>query len=517
MARRSAGRAPTGETRPGSVSFRETDRATHPLAAALRRGGGVRRWQVVVGAATALTAALALIVAIGLWAAGPPIPAKPTAPARQIVEHVEARPTPLAYGEREDVEVLERHASLPAERRRDPTPEPDAGEAPGVTKTMRIKKGDTLGRVLARAAADRNESHRAIVALRKVFNLRRLRPGQEIELRFTRAADAEESTTLAALTINLDVDRLAVAEREADGGFTARIVEKDLRREYRRVAGTIEGSLFVAAQDAGLPARLVMELIRIYSWDVDFQREIQPGDRFEVLFDRFVDDEAPAADNAVKIGDVLYASLVLSGKTLELFRHRTAGGVDYFDAAGASVRKALLRTPVDGARLSSRYGKRRHPILGYTRMHRGVDFAAPRGTPIRAAGNGVVEAAGRNGAYGKYVRIRHNNRYKTAYAHLSRYGRGIRRGKRVEQGQIIGYVGSTGRSTGPHLHYEVLVGGRQVNPLSLKLPTGTKLKGEQLAAFKTAMQQVMARLAEAPLSRQHARVEPAAGSPDPAN
>lgn len=513
MARRSADRAPTGEARPGSVSFRETDRATHPLSAALRRGG-VRRWQLLVGAATALTASLALIVAIGLWAAGPPIPAKPTAPARQIVEQIEAKPTPLAYRERGDVEVLERHASLPAAWRRDPTPEPavDAGAAPGVTKTMRIKKGDTLGRVLARAAADGNESHRAIVALRKVFNLRRLRPGQEIELRFARAAHAEEATTLAALTIHLDVDRLAVAEREADGGFTARIVEKDLRREYRRVSGTIEGSLFAAAQDGGLPARLVMELIRIYSWDVDFQREIQPGDRFEVLFDRFVDGEAPVADSAVKIGDILYASLVLSGKTLELFRYRTAAGVDYFDATGASVRKALLRTPVDGARLSSRYGKRRHPILGYTRMHRGIDFAAPRGTPIRAAGNGVVEVAGRNGAYGKYVRIRHNNRYKTAYAHLSRYGRGIRRGTRVKQSQIIGYVGSTGLSTGPHLHYEVLVGGRQVNPLTLKLPTGTKLKGEQLAAFRTAMRQVMARLAEAPLSRQHARVDPEAPS-----
>ena len=494
------------------MSYRETDRAAHPLLAALRRGAGVRRWRVLAGAATALTASLALIVAIALLASGPPIPAEPPAPTRQIAERVEAKPTPLAYREREDIEVLERHASLPAERRRDPTPEPaaDAGGAPGVTKTMRIKKGDTLGRVLARAAADGNESHRAIVALRKVFNLRRLRPGQEVELRFVQAAGAEEATTLAALTIHLDVDRSAVAEREADGSFAARIVEKDLRREYRRVAGTIEGSLFVAAQDAGLPARLVMELIRIYSWDVDFQREIQPGDRFEVLFDRFVDGEAPAADNAVKIGDVLYASLVLSGKTLELFRHRTTDGVDYFDAAGASVRKALLRTPVDGARLSSRYGKRRHPILGYTKMHRGVDFAAPRGTPIRAAGNGVVETAGRNGAYGKYVRIRHNNRYKTAYAHLSRYGRGVRRGKRVEQGQIIGYVGSTGLSTGPHLHYEVLVAGRQVNPLTLKLPTGTKLKGEQLAAFKTAMRQVLGRLAEAPLSREHARVDPAA-------
>ena len=259
----------------------------------------------------------------------------------------------------------------------------------------------------------------------------------------------------------------------------------------------------MAAQDAGLPIPLIMELIRVYSWDVDFQREIQRGDQFEVLYDRYVDGEAPRSANAVKVGNILYASLTLSGKELRLFRHRMADGrVDYFDPKGASVRKALLRTPIDGARLSSRYGKRRHPVLGYTKMHRGVDFAAPRGTPIMAAGNGVVEVAGRNGAYGKYVRIRHNGRYKTAYGHLTRYGRGVRKGKRVTQGQIIGYVGSTGRSTGPHLHYEVLAGKHRVNPLSIKLPTGTKLKGKQLVAFKSAMQDVAVWRAEIPLASE---------------
>jgi murein DD-endopeptidase MepM/ murein hydrolase activator NlpD len=170
-----------------------------------------------------------------------------------------------------------------------------------------------------------------------------------------------------------------------------------------------------------------------------------------------------------------------------VYRHATGDGLtDYFDAQGRSARKALMRTPIDGARLSSRYGKRRHPVLGYTRMHRGVDFAASRGTPIYAAGNGSITHAGRNGGYGKYVRIRHNGRYSTAYAHMSRYGRGIRRGRRVSQGRIIGYVGSTGRSTGPHLHYEILSEGRQVNPLTLKMPSGRKLAGAELDRYHNA-------------------------------
>ena len=472
----------------------------------------LRHWQVVVGATTGLALSLAFIAAIGLSASGPPALTKNPGATRQVIDVAAYVPTPLEYGERENVEVTFRHQSLPAEwtRERSVMPLPAIEKLrldppPSFVKSVHIKKGGTLGQALARAGTSSKESHEAIVALRKVFNLRRLRPGQEVGVRFTAAPDAAKLTTLDALTIAVDLDRVVVAERDAKGSFRAKIVKKVLRQEYRRIAGTIEGSLFVAARDAGLPIPLIMDLIQIYSWDVDFQREIQRGDRFEVLFDHFIDSEKSADHDAVKIGNILYASLVLSGKKLELFRHRIdAGRVDYFDTKGASVRKALLRTPINGARLSSRYGKRRHPILGYTKMHRGLDFAAPRGTPIMAAGNGVIESAGRNGAYGKYVRIRHNGRYKTAYAHLSRYGLGIRRGKRVTQGQIIGYVGSTGRSTGPHLHYEVIVRNRQVNPLSIKLPTGTKLKGKQLVVFKAVMQTVVAQLDEIALSTEHA-------------
>ena len=469
-------------------------------------------WQVLIGATTGLGISLAFISAIGLSAAGPPMIAVDTGPTRQVIEVSSGLPTPLSYEQRDDVEIIIRRQNAPTgwypEAAPDPvlaTVEPRLDPPPSFVRSVQIKKGGTLSRALSRAGTNGSESHEAIVALRKVFDLRSLRPGQEVNLRLSAAPDAKKLTTLDALTIAVGVDRTVVAERDATGKFRAKIVEKDLRHEYARVAGTIEGSLFVAAQDADLPIPLIMDLIRIYSWDVDFQREIQRGDRFEVLYDRYVDRDAPASANAIKVGEILYASLTLSGKNIELFRYRMADGrIDYFDTKGASVRKALLRTPIDGARLSSRYGKRRHPVLGYTKMHRGVDFAAPRGTPIMAAGNGVVEVAGRNGAYGKYVRVRHNGRYKTAYAHLSRYGKRIRTGRRVEQGQIIGYVGSTGRSTGPHLHYEVLAGKRQVNPLGVKLPTGTKLKGRQLAAYKTKIKELVAQRDQVPLSSEFA-------------
>ena len=222
-------------------------------------------------------------------------------------------------------------------------------------------------------------------------------------------------------------------------------------------------------------------MIRIYSFDVDFQRELQPGDSFEVLYEALFENDGSLA----KTDGVLYASLTLSGQRLDMYNFTPhSGHSDFFDSKGQSVRKTLMRTPIDGARLSSRFGMRKHPVLGYSRLHKGTDFAAPRGTPVYAAGDGVVESAGRNGAYGKYVRIRHNSTYKTAYAHMRRIAKGMRRGKRVRQGQVIGYVGSSGRSTGPHLHYEVLRGGRQVNPLKIKLPSGEKLKSADLESFE---------------------------------
>jgi murein DD-endopeptidase MepM/ murein hydrolase activator NlpD len=198
------------------------------------------------------------------------------------------------------------------------------------------------------------------------------------------------------------------------------------------------------------------------------------------MYDRFVDSQG----ETIYHGDIAFAALTLSGQRQALYRFtRDNGEEGFFDPSGKSARKALLRTPVDGARLSSGFGRRKHPILGYTRMHKGVDFAAPKGTPIYAAGSGTVDVAGRNGGYGKYVRIRHNGSYSTAYAHMNGFAKGIRRGTRVKQGQVIGYIGSTGSSTGPHLHYEVIRDGRQMNPMKVKMPAGPKLAGKERERF----------------------------------
>jgi murein DD-endopeptidase MepM/ murein hydrolase activator NlpD len=251
--------------------------------------------------------------------------------------------------------------------------------------------------------------------------------------------------------------------------------------------GTIRSSLYEAAVDAGVPLPVLQEMTRAFSYDVDFQREVQPGDTFEVLFENIADKKG----NVVANGAVIYAAMTLSGHKLRVYRFVPDGGfADFFNPAGQSVKKALLRTPIDGARLTSGFGARMHPILGYTRMHRGVDFGAMQGTPIMAAGDGIVEKAGHDSGYGNLVLLRHNGNYETAYAHMSRFASGIKIGARVRQGQVIGYVGMTGLATGPHLHYEIRIGGTQVNPLSVKMAPGRNLAGGELRAFGAVAEEV---------------------------
>ena len=226
------------------------------------------------------------------------------------------------------------------------------------------------------------------------------------------------------------------------------------------------------------------ELVKIFRYDVDFQRDLQPGDTFDVLYQRVSDDEGAF----VRRGDIVYAALTLSGVRRAFYLYRAPGSAsaDYYNAKGESVRKALLRTPLDAAKISSPFGNRMHPILGYTRMHRGVDFAAPTGTPIYAAGNASVVEAGRKGGYGIYARLRHDGGYETAYGHMRALAKGLKPGTSVHQGQIIGYVGATGEATGPHLHYEVLARGQQFNPLGVKFSGGRVLAGRELTAFAAA-------------------------------
>jgi len=275
-----------------------------------------------------------------------------------------------------------------------------------------------------------------------------------------------------------------------------------------RAEGRIDDSLYMAMDRAGVAPEIIAELIMIYSFDVDFQREIRQGDAFELFYEQYLDETGAVA----KHGDILFGNLTLRGKPLNLYRYVTSDDdkIDYYNEHGHSVRKALLRTPIDGARLTSRFGKRRHPVLGYTKMHKGIDFGARRGTPIRAAGDGVVERASRYGSFGNYALIRHSSEFKTAYAHMKGFARGMKKGAKVKQGQIIGYVGTTGRSTGPHLHYEVLKNGKHVNPLSLKLPSGRRLEGEELKTFQTMLAERQVAMANTPVMTQLAASAPAA-------
>ena len=359
-----------------------------------------------------------------------------------------------------------------------------------ITRVVAVERGDNLMGVLMRAGADRTVAHAAIQSLKGSYDPRRdLNVGDELQIVFgpgdassteTTDADVTGNFVLARLTLPVSYDRQIDVSRDDKGGFVASEVARHVEREVVEASGQIGTSLFVDASAAGLPARVLAELIRIYSFDVDFQRDIWQGDKFELMYEQFRDKKG----DVVHHGDIHYAKLTLRDTALPLYRYTTSkGNLDYFNTKGQSVRKTLMRTPIDGARLSSRFGKRKHPILGYTRMHAGVDFAAPKGTPIYAAGSGTVVQAGRNGGYGKYVRIRHNGTFQTAYAHMTRFAKKTRRGARVKQGQIIGYVGSTGRSTGPHLHYEVLRNGRRINPRSVRIPSGEKLKGAELKKF----------------------------------
>lgn len=378
-----------------------------------------------------------------------------------------------------------------------------------------IQSGDTLASALAKAGADNVSAHNAARALGKLTDLRRLRPGQQLTILFDGNNDL-----LAEVRIQENVERTVIAYRDIEGldsqeagqaGFDSREDMREFAQELVRGRGVIEDSLFLAADRAGLEHEVLIELIRIFSFDVDFQREIRTGDSFELIYERFVDENGEVA----KTGQVLAASLTLSGKPLTYYHFHPKGEprADYFNAKGQSVRKTLMRTPIDGARLSSGFGKRKHPILGYTRMHKGTDFAAPRGTPIKAAGDGVIDYIGTKGSYGRFIRIRHNGEYSTAYAHMRGYRRGLKKNSRVTQGQIIGYVGTSGRSTGPHLHYEVLKNGQQVNPLSIKLPTGIKLADANLKAFLAYREEMDTRAASLPwLDEIAARELPAGGA-----
>ena len=373
-----------------------------------------------------------------------------------------------------------------------PAPLPEARLAATVptqtvpTQILTVRAGDTLMYLLQRAGMAATSAQAAIDALKRDWDPRALKIGQEITLGL-------DQGNLKELRLSPDLQHDLVLTARADGHYDVASLPRDLVRVPTRVAGRISSSLFEAARDAGMPQAVLSDVIHAFSFDVDFQREIQPGDSFEVLYEQPIEN---ASGKLVGTGDLVYAALILSGRAMQLYRYAPAGASpEFYNASGAGVKKALLRTPVDGARISSPFGVRMHPILGYSAMHQGVDFAVPAGTPIMASGDGVVATAGSEGGYGNLVVLRHESGYSTAYAHMSRIAKGMKPGLRIHQGDVIGYVGATGLATGPHLHYEVRINDHPVNPMGVRMPAAQKLQGRDLAAFQQQAAAIDQRLA----------------------
>ena len=263
--------------------------------------------------------------------------------------------------------------------------------------------------------------------------------------------------------------------------FNSKILVTKLNKTIVYKENIILQSLYKSAIDESIPINTIIEFARIYGFQVDFQRDIRKKDSFQIMYEVFIDENG----KLIETGEILFANLKLSGENNALYYFDKKGNEGHYDKNGKSVQKALMKTPINGARLSSSFGMRKHPIDGFNKMHRGTDFAAPMGTPIMASGNGIIKKAGWCGGGGNCIVIKHNSTYQTVYAHMSKFAQGIRNGIRVKQGQIIGYVGSTGKSTGPHLHYEVIVNGKRINSQTLKLPSGKILKGEERKLFET--------------------------------
>ena len=345
---------------------------------------------------------------------------------------------------------------------------------------IELKSGDTLLNVLTGLGVEYNTANNVYLSVKKVFDPRDLRVGQKIEVELL---PADEAPVVAALNSTVRTgEHLSVLLNE-NGAYTAKIEKDELIEELQSAAGKINGTLSVAMNKNGVPARIVANFISIFSYSVDFRRDVKKGDSYEIIYENYLTPDGKIAKN----GNIIYAALNLGKSKVELYRFKdSSGNVDYYDAKGLALKKTLSRRPMayQSGRISSYFGRRRHPIYKDTRVHWGVDYPAPKGSHIYAGGDGVVEVAQYRSGYGNYVRIRHNSEYSTAYGHMNGFAKGIRPGTRVKQGQIIGYVGSTGRSTGPHLHYEVIRNGKRVNPLTIKASASENLRGKNLTEFK---------------------------------
>jgi len=359
------------------------------------------------------------------------------------------------------------------------------------SEVLKMNMGDTVAGALQDMGIKGAEAYNVMKAMGKHYDPRSVKVGQAINVDLDRGEDGVE---VVALTMKIDATKELVVNKDEQKRFKSAVKKKKVDLKLKAAKISIENSLYGSAAKRGVPASVVAEMIRIYSYEVDFQRDIRQGDQVEILYETYETEDGDFA----RYGDILYAKLVVGGDATPIYRFEDKdGSADYFQENGKNLKRTLMQTPIDGARVSSGFGMRRHPVLGYNKMHKGIDFAAARGTPILAAGDGTIEKAGRNGGDGNYIRIRHNGELQTAYAHMKKFAKNISVGKRVKQGQVIGYVGSTGRSTGPHLHFEVLKNGKQTNPKSIKSASSQKLSGRKLKEFRSQISNAKREFAKA--------------------
>jgi murein DD-endopeptidase MepM/ murein hydrolase activator NlpD len=487
-------------------------RVASPFHARLRNGASAimatpdGRWAVVQATLGAMVAGAVAWLAVGMMPVGHPMtaPGRSSLPYALFMKLVRSAEPQSAQNDNAD----------------------NANPNPGVeTRTVSLDRGDTLAGMLEDVGISAQDASAVVQAMGKDFEPRGLKAGQSFDITYSvatidatgdahaasgsgpapattvvmvnhkpvtvpveapdtgdREEDSQPISRLLSLHFSPTIDQDITVTRTTEGGYTAQIEKKELQVHRHRAGGTIDGSLYLSAMQAGIPADVVVDMIHMFSYKVDFQRDLQPGDKFEVYYDYYYTPEGQPA----KYGAISYAMMTLGGKQIPMYRFQPDPDepAEYFDSKGVSAKGMLMKTPVDGARISSGFGSRFHPILGYTRMHKGVDFAVPSGTPVMAAGAGTIQFMGWGRGYGNFIKIDHGNGYATGYGHLKRFAPGMRRGARVRQGQIIAYSGMTGMATGPHLHYETFVHGTQVNPLTLKMAQGRTLVGALLRKFQ---------------------------------
>jgi murein DD-endopeptidase MepM/ murein hydrolase activator NlpD len=425
------------------------------------------------------------------------------------------------------IPLTPRRGALPLESDESAGDNSDSANRGVDTRTITIDRGGTLAGALTDAGVPVADAKAAVAALAKVYDPKLLRGGQSFEVTFAAGTQQVASTPMAQITyappngadgetdaianpaaeapvgrllsvsFSPTIDHDIAVTRAADGVFSAKSTQEQLVQKLHRAGAKIDSSLYLAAMQSGIPADVVVQMIHMFSYEVDFQRDLKPGDSFEVLYNYYYTPDGRPA----KQGTIAFAAMHLASRTVQLYRFEPndGGGPDFFDSKGQSAKGMLMKTPVDGARISSGFGMRFHPVLGYTRMHKGIDFAVPVGTPVMAAGAGVVESAGWSNGYGNFMLINHGNTYATGYGHLSRFAPGVHKGSHVHQGEVVAYSGNTGMTTGPHLHYEIRINKVQVNPLTVKIARGRLLSGHDMFNFRMERIHVDTELANLPL------------------